>query len=427
MPPEPKDTASATRRKFLGPLRRPMLHFQRTLGAGILVILPIGMTVLILKFFFDLLDPVLQPAVDLLPGPTITGAGLIALIVLVYLLGLFAALVVGRRLIDFGHRIMEVIPVVKGIYGTTRMAIQILSSSNNGSFNGGGNGDGKKGSDGRRQADIGLVLVEQLFSDGSWRPRTPLHINTVIDTVCNRLVVDRADLMGTGRHRRVVAARGLVAYLARSMTTLSYPEIAQALGRRHHSTFHTAVKRITKQLREQLRIDARGRSSASTGLRPAHQPAHRSPLRAQYASLLLLLQSINEAPGLAAAQLEPYQVQNSLGVGEEDFVDPRTSAHRYQQQERLAPLRIGRRDNAQLRPLRDRSNHTVPLAASALAHIDPSRLQAVEAAADQLPHLLVGNPLLEATQYRQRVASSVSQLLQDAIHFVRMELAQHVG
>ena len=183
----------------------------------------------------------------------------------------------------------------------------------------------------------------------------------------------------------------------------------------------------SKQLREQLRIDARGRSSASTGLRPAHQPAHRSPLRAQYASLLLLLQSINEAPGLAAAQLEPYQVQNSLGVGEEDFVDPRTSAHRYQQQERLAPLRIGRRDNAQLRPLRDRSNHTVPLAASALAHIDPSRLQAVEAAADQLPHLLVGNPLLEATQYRQRVASSVSQLLQDAIHFVRMELAQHVG
>ncbi len=122
----------------------------------------------------------------------------------------------------------------------------------------GGNGKPKNGSsgvDGPRQADIGLVLVEQLFSEGSWRPRTPLHVNTVIDTVCNRLVVDRADLMGTGRHRRVVAARGLVAYLARSMTTLSYPEIAQALGRKHHSTIHTAVGRMNRQLKDRTRVE----------------------------------------------------------------------------------------------------------------------------------------------------------------------------
>ncbi len=185
MPPDSKDTASGARRKFLGPLRRPMLHFQRTLGAGILVILPIGMTVLILKFFFDLLDPVLQPAVDLLPGPTITGAGLIALIVLVYLLGLFAALVVGRRMIDLGHRIMEVIPVVKGIYGTTRMAIQILSSSGNGSFNN-GDMDGQQYSGvvliefprpGMRS--IGLITSSMLDSDGEevlsiYIPTTPI-------------------------------------------------------------------------------------------------------------------------------------------------------------------------------------------------------------------------------------------------------------
>ena len=152
MPPESQDTASGARRNFLGPLRRPLLHFQRTLGAGILVIMPIGMTVLILKFFFDLLDPVLKGAVDLLPGPTVTGSGLIALIVLVYLLGLFAAQVLGRRLIDFGHRVMEVIPVVKGIYGTTRMAIQILSSSGNGSSNGEGNMD--------EQQYTGVVLID---------------------------------------------------------------------------------------------------------------------------------------------------------------------------------------------------------------------------------------------------------------------------
>ena len=156
MTPESQDTGSGARRKFLGPLRRPIIHFQRTLSAGIIVILPVGITVLVLKFFFDLLDPVLQPAVDLLPGPTITGAGLIALIVLVYLLGLFAAQVAGRRLIGIGHRVMEVIPVVKGIYGTTRMAIEILSRSNNGSPNGIDSGNGEMDD----QQYAGVVLIE---------------------------------------------------------------------------------------------------------------------------------------------------------------------------------------------------------------------------------------------------------------------------
>ncbi|MCH7841328.1 MAG: DUF502 domain-containing protein [Chloroflexi bacterium] len=150
MTPESRHTGSGARRNRLGPLRRPLIHFQRTLGAGILVILPIGMTVLILKFFFDLLDPVLQPLVDLLPGRSVTGTGMVALIVLVYLLGLFAALVVGRRLIGIGHRVMEVIPLVKGIYGTTRMAIEVLSKSQNG--NGVGNDD--------EQQYAGVVLIE---------------------------------------------------------------------------------------------------------------------------------------------------------------------------------------------------------------------------------------------------------------------------
>jgi len=149
--PEPHDVDSVVHRNRLGPLRRPVLHFQRTLGAGVLVILPIGITVLVLKFFFDLLDPVLEPLVDLLPGRSVTGTGLVALIVLVYLLGLFAALVVGRRLIGVGHRVMEVIPVVKGIYGTTRMAIEILSKNQNGNSNG-------DLDDGQQYA--GVVLIE---------------------------------------------------------------------------------------------------------------------------------------------------------------------------------------------------------------------------------------------------------------------------
>ena len=110
-------------------MRRIASHFQRTLVAGVLVMLPIGITVLVLKFIFDLLTPILQPLTDLLPGPDIHGTGLVALLLLIYIVGLVAAFVVGRRLINLAHRVVELIPVVKGIYSTTRTAVRLLSSS----------------------------------------------------------------------------------------------------------------------------------------------------------------------------------------------------------------------------------------------------------------------------------------------------------
>ena len=85
--------------------------------------MPIGITALVLKFFFDLLNPLLEPLTDFLPGKEVTGLGLAALLVLVYLVGLVAAFVLGRRLIGVGHKVMEFIPLVKGIYSTTRAAV----------------------------------------------------------------------------------------------------------------------------------------------------------------------------------------------------------------------------------------------------------------------------------------------------------------
>ena len=110
------------------PLRRIVVHLERTFAAGVLVMLPIGITALVFKFLYDLLTPILTPLTNLLPGPEIHGAGLFALMILIYVVGLVAAFVLGRRIIALGHRILEFIPLVKGIYGTTRTAVQLLSN-----------------------------------------------------------------------------------------------------------------------------------------------------------------------------------------------------------------------------------------------------------------------------------------------------------
>ena len=107
-----------------------------------------------------------------------------------------------------------------------------------------------KSSPGDVAPEVGMVLVDQLIRDHTWKPPIPVRIGTIIDVVCRRCGIARADLMGSSRHRRVVLGRALVAYLGRAMTTLSYPELARALGRKYHSTVHTAEQRLKRQMDE---------------------------------------------------------------------------------------------------------------------------------------------------------------------------------
>jgi chromosomal replication initiator protein len=84
---------------------------------------------------------------------------------------------------------------------------------------------------------------------GGWRrPRRPIRVDRIAEEVCRTLQVDVTELMGRGRHKRVVLARALVAHLSRQLTTLSYPEIARAMGRPNHSTIVTACQRFARQL-----------------------------------------------------------------------------------------------------------------------------------------------------------------------------------
>ncbi len=80
------------------------------------------------------------------------------------------------------------------------------------------------------------------------RPRRPIAAQTIVAEVCRALCVDLSDFMGKGRHPRVVLARSLTAYICRRLTTLSFPEIARAMGRGNHSTVITAHRRVERDL-----------------------------------------------------------------------------------------------------------------------------------------------------------------------------------
>ncbi len=83
-----------------------------------------------------------------------------------------------------------------------------------------------------------------IVAEGKFDSSGVFHAEQVLGEVCKALRVDISELMGRGRHPRVVLARSITAHLSRRLTTMSYPEIARAMNRPNHSTVITACKRL---------------------------------------------------------------------------------------------------------------------------------------------------------------------------------------
>jgi uncharacterized membrane protein len=120
--------------------KKILRHLRAKIFAGILVILPLGITFLILKFVFNTLDSILDP---LIPDITISlfqrlyhlpGVGIIAFFLLLYLIGLITTNVLGRKLVSWGDRLFTAIPVVKNIYTSSKQLTDAFSATRKGSF-----------------------------------------------------------------------------------------------------------------------------------------------------------------------------------------------------------------------------------------------------------------------------------------------------
>ncbi|MDA1256540.1 MAG: DUF502 domain-containing protein [Chloroflexi bacterium] len=105
----------------------------RIFGRGLIVLLPLAVTVLIIQFIAGTIDPLFQPILDPLIGPDIPGLGLLVFIGIVFLVGLLShrfAQYVGR-LVEAG--IMKA-PIIGGIYLTAKQVSMSVSGSHESSF-----------------------------------------------------------------------------------------------------------------------------------------------------------------------------------------------------------------------------------------------------------------------------------------------------
>jgi uncharacterized membrane protein len=112
---------------------------KKYLITGLLVWAPLVVTVWVLSVLVDTLDQTLL----LLPvawhprtwlGFNIPGLGVLLTFLVVLLTGMFAANIIGQRLVQFGEGLLTRIPVVKSLYSSVKQVSDTLFSSSGQAF-----------------------------------------------------------------------------------------------------------------------------------------------------------------------------------------------------------------------------------------------------------------------------------------------------
>jgi uncharacterized membrane protein len=104
-------------------------HFRRKIVSGFLIVLPLMATVLVMKFFFDIIDPIPRDFIQGIIGREFPGIGIAFFVAFIYISGLIGSYVIGVRLISFGHKFADRIPFVRAIYRTAKQTVDSLMIS----------------------------------------------------------------------------------------------------------------------------------------------------------------------------------------------------------------------------------------------------------------------------------------------------------
>src|SRR5439155_1334532 len=95
-------------------------RLRRYFVTGLIVFLPIAITISVLLWLFRAFDRFLGWLFTLLFGEPVPGLGLVATIALIFLMGALTTNVLGRRLVGWFDRLMLRIPLARSIYSATK-------------------------------------------------------------------------------------------------------------------------------------------------------------------------------------------------------------------------------------------------------------------------------------------------------------------
>ncbi|QXE91575.1 DUF502 domain-containing protein [Geomonas subterranea] len=107
-------------------------HFKGKFITGLFVVVPLGITIFILKFLFNFADGILGSYLDSLltalirDHSYIPGLGMLTGVIVIYLSGVLATNVMGTRMLRWWDDLLSRIPLVKSIYNSSKQLTQVF-------------------------------------------------------------------------------------------------------------------------------------------------------------------------------------------------------------------------------------------------------------------------------------------------------------
>jgi uncharacterized membrane protein len=103
--------------------------------AGLLIIVPLGLTALILIWLFNWIDGILEPIIVAIWGRNFPGIGFGVIIILIYVVGLLVSNFLGKRAFYYIERyVINKIPVIGFLYKGIKQILESFSKTSKNGF-----------------------------------------------------------------------------------------------------------------------------------------------------------------------------------------------------------------------------------------------------------------------------------------------------
>jgi len=107
---------------------------RKQFTAGLLVIVPLGASILILIWIFNSIDDILQPVINRIWGQNIPGVGFGVTIVLIFMAGILVRNVIGFRILRYFDNLLYRVPIFNLLYRSIRQIMTSFSVPDNTGF-----------------------------------------------------------------------------------------------------------------------------------------------------------------------------------------------------------------------------------------------------------------------------------------------------
>jgi len=91
--------------------------------------------------------------------------------------------------------------------------------------------------------------VDRIVTEATQQSMNKVSPSQIIKAVSNFFEVSSSDLLGRARNKEFVEPRQITMFLFRDMLSMSYPDIANRIGKRDHTTAIYAYKKIDSNIK----------------------------------------------------------------------------------------------------------------------------------------------------------------------------------